>query len=90
MSSRDCGGGGEGGYGGGQRLGKVLESVSQCRKGRGWAGAEGCRWLPGVTLGQSLPLLGLQCLFLKHEAWPEVAEAPLAFDATSVRCAYNL
>lgn len=42
---------GEGGYGGGQRLGKVLESVSQCRKGRGWAGAEGCRWLPGVTLG---------------------------------------
>ena len=68
--------GGEGGCGGGRRLGKVLDSVNQCRKGRGWAGAGVCRWLPGVTLGQSPPLLGLQCLFLKNEAWPEVAEEP--------------
>ena len=68
--------GGEGGCGGGRRLGKVLDSVNQCRKGRGWAGAGVCRWLPGVTLRQSPPLLGLQCLFMKNEAWPEVAEEP--------------
>lgn len=55
--------GGEGGSWGRRRPGKVLDSVNQCRKGRGWEGAGVCRWLPGVTLHQSPPLLGLRCLF---------------------------
>ena len=44
---------------------------------------------PGCDLAPVTSPPGTSVSFLKNEAWPEVAEEPLAFDATSVMCAYN-